>query len=52
MAQGRGALTKLTFDLCLVFIVCEIGAVDNMVSKGSFNDNISVFLFLEVLGED
>lgn len=52
MTQGLGALAKLTFSLCLIVIVCEIRAVDDIVSKGSFHYNISVFLILEVLGED
>lgn len=52
MTQGLEALNKLKFSLCLSFLVCEIRTVDDMVSKGFFNFNISVFLFLEVLGKD
>lgn len=52
MTQGLGTLIKLMFNLCFVCIVCEIRAVDDMVSKGSFNDSILVFLFQEILGED
>lgn len=50
LTKGLEALTKVTFSLCLwlSLLLCKTRAVDGLASKGSFNFNISVFLFLEV----